>query len=63
MNNTNLIIQVKIKNVYGNELIYPACKASEAFARIAKKKTLDTYDLNNIRELGFEVKVINAYGL
>jgi hypothetical protein len=26
-------IQVTIKNVYGNELIYPMCKISKAFRR------------------------------
>jgi hypothetical protein len=31
-------IQVTIKNVYGNELIYPMCKIGKAFADIAKLK-------------------------
>ena len=33
-------IEIQIKNVYGNELIYPMCKIGKAFADIAKTKTL-----------------------
>ena len=50
-------ITVTIKNVYGNELIYPACEASRDFARLAGKKTLSRGDLEIIKRLGFLVGV------
>ena len=35
-------ITVKIKNLYGNEHIYPEDEAARIFARIAGQKTLTT---------------------
>lgn len=56
-------IQVCIKNVYGNELIYPVCEKAKIFAQLARKKTLDTYDLKLIKALGYAVSVVPAYEL
>jgi|TARA_R110002126_G_scaffold167942_1_gene316429 cytidylate kinase len=50
-------IQVTIKNVYGNELIYPMCKIGKAFADIAKTKTLSIQVLQTIAEMGIDVEV------
>lgn len=50
-------IYVTIKNVYGNELIYPACDDSRVFAELIGQKTLTTQDLRKIRSLGYEVEV------
>lgn len=57
------IIEVEVKNVYGNTLIYPANNAAKALARIAGKKTLSVADLQNASLLGLEVVEINRnYG-
>ena len=50
-------ITVAIKNVYGNELIYPVCDKAKAFAVIAGTKTLQRWVVDNIKLLGYEIKV------
>jgi len=52
-------IQVIIKNVYGNQLIYPKCDTSKAFSDIAKTKTLSIENLKTISQMGYQVKVVN----
>jgi hypothetical protein len=53
-----MIIQVKIKNNYGNEAIYPACEKSSIFAELIGQKTLTRRDLDKIKKLGYEVQVV-----
>lgn len=48
---------VKIKNVYGREMVYPACPVTEIIASIAKTKTLSQDDLSNMLKLGYEIQV------
>ena len=52
-------IQVIIKNVYGNQLIYPKCDISKAFSNIAKTKTLSIENLKTISSMGYQVEVVN----
>lgn len=52
-------ITVRIKNVYGNELIYPVCQQALSFAAIAGTKTLSRNDIAHIRDIGFTVNVEN----
>jgi len=51
-------LQVTIKNVYGNETIYPACEQSKLLAKLAGHKTLTRYDIELIKALGYTVEVI-----
>lgn len=51
-------IQVYIKNVYGNELIYPVCDKAQCFAKLKSQKTLTSYDISIIKQLGFEIEVV-----
>jgi len=53
--NNNL--QVKIKNVYGNETVYPACEQSELFARLAGTTTLTQQAIRIIKNLGYTFEV------
>jgi len=53
-----MTIQVTIRNVYGNELIYPACDKAEAFAHLTGKKTLSHNNVETIKRLGYKVEVI-----
>ena len=53
-------IQVNIKNVYGNELIYPKCFLSIQFSKIAKTKTLSIQNLKDIKSMGFEIEIVNS---
>lgn len=52
-------IQVTIKQVYGNELIYPVCNKAKLFARIKGQKTITPNDIQLIKELGYLIKVTN----
>jgi hypothetical protein len=51
-------ITIRVTKNYGREAIYPADEAAETFTKLTGKKTFDRYDLNAIRELGFEIKVL-----
>lgn len=48
---------VMVRNVYGREMVYPACPVTEIIASIAKTKTLSDNDLSAIRKLGYEIAV------
>ena len=50
-------ITVEIKNVYGHVDIYPICSKAQLFTRLTKTKTLSTWDINKIKELGYIVNV------
>jgi hypothetical protein len=55
----NKEIKVSIKNVYGNELVYPACEVSKSFTRLTGAKTLTHMHLHIIKnELGYSVTVV-----
>lgn len=51
-------ITVSLKNVYGNELIYPVCEKAKLFASLTGKKTLSQNDIDVIiKALGFEIYI------
>lgn len=52
-----MVIEFKVKSVYGNELIYPVSREAILFAELTGKKTLNETDLNKIKAIGFEVVV------
>lgn len=51
-------IAIRIRNVYGNETIYPACTISQKFAELLGQKTLTRNNLRKIVEMGFAVEHI-----
>ena len=57
--NNEQSINVEIKNVYGNDLIYPINEVGIKFACLLKKKTLTKDELKIIKELGFTIEVIS----
>lgn len=50
-------IKIKIKNVYGNDLMYPDCELSEFASSLVRKKTFDQSDIKNLKNMGFTVKL------
>ena len=50
-------IYVTIKNVYGNELVYPACDDSNSFAQLTNTKTFNANQLRTIKALGYNIEV------
>lgn len=52
-----MFITVTIRNVYGKQVIYPACEKAETFAAIAGTSTLTPQAIKQIKALGYEVRV------
>lgn len=50
-------ITISVRNVYGNETIYPACPQSVFFCGLARTKTITPEMLRMIRANGYEIKV------
>jgi len=55
MNEPTIIVQ--IKNVYGEDRVYPICKNAQLFAKLARTKTLTRETLMTIHQLGFKVAI------
>ncbi len=51
-------ITFKEKTAYGVTRIYPVCDKAIIFSRLICKKTFDVYQLDQIRQLGYEVILI-----
>ena len=51
-------IKVQLRNVYGNELIYPMCDDAKRFTRLTQTKTLHRDDIATIKALGFTVETV-----
>lgn len=54
---------VQIKNVYGEEKIYPVCESAKAFAAIAGTRTLTLQTMTQIKRLGYSVEVSQTSAL
>lgn len=50
-------ITVQIKNVYGNQVVYPVCETACTLARLAGHKTLTSYDIQQVKQLGYTINV------
>jgi hypothetical protein len=48
-------IIITVKNVYGNELVYPVCPKAKLFAELAGSKTLTHSALVKIEALGYTI--------
>jgi len=46
----------ELKNVYGNDLIYPSCHIANALIKLKSTKTFTKNDLNVFRALGLIIK-------
>ena len=52
-----MTITVKIKNIYGNETVYPVCDTAQTFAKMLNTKTLTREALKHIKALGYSIQV------
>lgn len=52
-------IVILAKEVYGRQMLYPACDTSRLFAAISDRATLSEVNVRRIRQLGYEVTVIH----
>ena len=53
MMNKEIILEVK--NVYGNDLIYPSCHIANALIKLKDKKTFNKNDLDVFKSLGMNI--------
>jgi hypothetical protein len=51
-------IKVEVKNVYGNQLIYPVCENAKRFVNLTGKKTFSPYAIKLIEGLGYTVEPV-----
>lgn len=52
-----MTIRVNVRNVYGNETIYPACEKAKVFCLMLNQKTLTRANIRHIKELGYFVEL------
>ena len=50
-------ITVEVKNVYGNQSVYPACDTSRLLAQLAGTKTFTRSALDTIKQLGYSITI------
>ena len=50
-------IIVEVKQVYGNETIYPICETAKIFASMVQHKTLTARVITDIIKLGYTIEV------
>ena len=51
----NREIILEVKNVYGNDLIYPSCHIANALIKLKDKKTFNRSDLDVFKSLGMNI--------
>lgn len=59
----NHVVQVKIKSVYGNKLIYPANETAEKLTQLLGRKTFSNTDLARLQDLGYVIEQVHAFTL
>ena len=51
-------IRVKVRNVYGRDLVYPACEVAKTFAKLVRQETFVPRDIQLIKDLGYKIEVV-----
>ena len=57
LGDTTMTITVRVRNIYCNKTVYPACPKSKIFAQIAGHSTLTPATLDGVRRLGYLIEV------
>ena len=47
-------LEIMVKNVYGNELIYPQCEQAKKLANFKGTKTFNELDLQRLNSMGYK---------
>lgn len=50
-------ITIERRDQYGTTAFHPVCETAQAFARIAKTKTLTPATLREIESLGYQIEI------
>jgi hypothetical protein len=59
---TKMTIQVQVRSVYGNKLVYPMDEKAMLFARLLKTKTFTGHHMILIQELGYKIEELAMNG-
>ena len=51
-------LQVVVKNVYGNDLIYPACNTTKMITELTGAKTLVPHQIKILKQNGYNLEII-----
>lgn len=51
----NMIVEVQLRNVYGNDLMYPVNTTARIFAKMLGVKTFNRHQVQGMRDLGYVV--------
>lgn len=51
----NMIVEVQLKSVYGNNLMYPVNTTARIFAKMLGVKTFNRAQVQGMRDLGYTV--------
>ncbi len=54
------IINIKIKCVYGRDLVYPANDTGKIFAKMLGVKTFNKFQINCLKELNYTITISPA---
>ena len=49
------IIEVEVRNVYGNKLVYPANELAHKFAKLLNTKTFNRQTILGLKDMGYVV--------
>jgi len=50
-------IIIEQKQVYGKTLYYPICETAQIFSSLTKTRTLDRFQLQKIKSLGYSIEL------
>ena len=53
----NDLFLIKIRNVYGNRMIYPVNALALSISKLTGKKTFNKGEIDIIKDIGFKVQV------
>lgn len=51
-----MVLTISIKNVYGTEMVYPACDQSRLLVKLLKSKTFTKQAIYILKQLGYTFK-------
>ncbi len=57
------ILQVTVKSVYGNLMVYPVNETAHRFADLLRVKTFDERRRADIKALGYEFVIVSQHGI
>lgn len=55
-------LQVTVKNVYGNELIYPVCEHAKLLCSLVNAKTFTDHSIHLVKQMGYTFEMVLASG-